>query len=58
MHPRPYCLQVGTVFQPMLTYEQPPTYHRTGKVTGAFQDIVDAYGGWWGDQEGFTGGVG
>lgn len=35
---------VGTVFQPMLTYEQPPTYHRTSKVTGAFQDIVDAYG--------------
>ena len=35
---------VGTVFQPILTYEAPPTYHCTSKITGAFQDIVDAYG--------------
>jgi V-type H+-transporting ATPase subunit a len=35
---------VGTVFQPIMTYEQPPTFYRTSKVTAAFQDIVDAYG--------------
>ncbi|EFN56991.1 hypothetical protein CHLNCDRAFT_34870 [Chlorella variabilis] len=35
---------VGTVFQPMITYEPPPTYHQTAKQTAAFQDIVDAYG--------------
>ena len=35
---------MGTVFQPMITYEPPPTYHTTGKFTAAFQDIVDAYG--------------
>lgn len=35
---------VGTVFQPVVTYESPPTYHRTSKVTSAFQEIVDAYG--------------
>ena len=37
-------LQVGTIFQPLLTYEMPPTYFRTDKVTHAFQEIVDAYG--------------
>ena len=36
--------QVGTVFQPLMTYEQPPTYFQTGKVTGCFQEIVEAYG--------------
>jgi V-type H+-transporting ATPase subunit a len=35
---------VGTVFQPVITYEAPPTYFRTSKYTAAFQDIVDAYG--------------
>jgi vacuolar-type H+-ATPase subunit I/STV1 len=35
---------VGTVFQPVLTYEPPPTFFRTNKVTSAFQEIVDAYG--------------
>lgn len=35
---------VGTVFQPVITYEAPPTYHQTSKYTAAFQDIVDAYG--------------
>lgn len=34
----------GTVFQPILTYEPPPTHFHTSKVTAAFQDIVDAYG--------------
>lgn len=34
----------GTVFQPVVTYEPPPTLFATGKVTQAFQDIVDAYG--------------
>jgi hypothetical protein len=37
---------MGTVFQPMITYEPPPTYHQTSKFTSAFQGIVDAYGGW------------
>ena len=36
--------QVGTVFQPLITYEDPPTYFATSKVTSSFQDIVDAYG--------------
>ena len=39
-----FWLQVGTVFQPLMTYESPPTYFRTGKVTSSFQEIVDAYG--------------
>lgn len=39
--------QMGTVFQPMLTYEPPPTYFNVSKFTTAFQDIVDAYGGCW-----------
>lgn len=34
----------GTVFQPLMTYEPPPTHFRTSKVTSAFQEIVDAYG--------------
>ena len=37
---------VGTVFQPLVTYEPPPTFFQTSKVTSAFQGIVDAYGGW------------
>ena len=37
-------LQVGTVFQPLMTYEAPPTYFSTGKLTDSFQNIVDAYG--------------
>ena len=37
-------MQVGTVFQPLMTYESPPTYFKTGKVTNSFQEIVDAYG--------------
>lgn len=36
--------QVGTIFQPIHTREAPPTYFRTNKVTGSFQEIVDAYG--------------
>jgi V-type H+-transporting ATPase subunit a len=35
---------VSTIFQPLVTYEQPPTYFRTNKVTHGFQEIVDAYG--------------
>ena len=34
----------GVVFQPLITYEPPPTYFATGKITSAFQEIVDAYG--------------
>lgn len=37
-------LQVSTIFQPLVTYEAPPTYHQTNKVTHSFQEIVDAYG--------------
>ncbi|KAG2488106.1 hypothetical protein HYH03_013255 [Edaphochlamys debaryana] len=36
--------QVGTILQPMLTHENPPTYFRTNKFTACFQNIVDAYG--------------
>ena len=36
--------QVGTIFQPLATYEMPPTYFPTSKVTSCFQTIVDAYG--------------
>ncbi|KAK9805190.1 hypothetical protein WJX72_004776 [[Myrmecia] bisecta] len=35
---------VGTIFQPLVTYEMPPTYFRTNKYTSCFQEIVDAYG--------------
>ncbi|CAL8472142.1 g11684 [Coccomyxa elongata] len=35
---------VGTIFQPLVTYEMPPTYFATSKVTSCFQEIVDAYG--------------
>ena len=34
----------GTVFQPQVTYEQPPTFFRSTPVTAGFQGIVDAYG--------------
>lgn len=37
-------MQVGTIFQPLVTYEMPPTYFATSKVTSCFQEIVDAYG--------------
>lgn len=33
------CLQVGTVFQPLVTYEQPPTYFATNKITSCFQEV-------------------
>ena len=36
--------QMGTVFQPLPTREQPPTYYETNKVTEVFQGIVEAYG--------------
>lgn len=36
--------QVGTIFQPLATYEMPPTYFPVTKVTSCFQTIVDAYG--------------
>ncbi|RMZ53545.1 hypothetical protein APUTEX25_003367 [Auxenochlorella protothecoides] len=35
---------VGTVFQPVVTYDPPPTFFRTSKITAAFQELVDAYG--------------
>jgi V-type H+-transporting ATPase subunit a len=35
---------IGTVFQPLITYEAPPTYFETNKVTSSFQEIVHAYG--------------
>ena len=31
--------QVGTVFQSLVTYEQPPTYFATNKVTSCFQEV-------------------
>jgi len=37
-------VQIGTVFQPLITYEAPPTYFETNKVTNSFQEIVHAYG--------------
>jgi vacuolar-type H+-ATPase subunit I/STV1 len=36
------CAQVGVIFSPLVTYENPPTYFRTNKVTYAFQEIVRA----------------
>ncbi|KAK9862645.1 hypothetical protein WJX84_005113 [Apatococcus fuscideae] len=35
---------VETIFQPLVTYEQPPTYFQTNKYTVCFQEIVDSYG--------------
>ena len=39
-----WAVQVGTVFQPLMTYESPPTYFETNKLTSSFQEIVHAYG--------------
>jgi len=36
--------QVGTIFQPLPTSEQPPTFYLANKVQSAFQQIVEAYG--------------
>lgn len=36
--------QVVTIFQVIKTKELPPTYFKTNKFNGAFQEIVDAYG--------------
>ncbi|KAH7372408.1 hypothetical protein KP509_17G002500 [Ceratopteris richardii] len=36
--------QVATIFQVLHTKESPPTYFKTNKFTGAYQEIVDAYG--------------
>ncbi|MCO5605790.1 hypothetical protein L7F22_059974 [Adiantum nelumboides] len=36
--------QVATIFQVLHTKELPPTYFKTNKFTGAYQEIVDAYG--------------
>ncbi|KAI8101512.1 hypothetical protein M9435_001618 [Picochlorum sp. BPE23] len=35
---------IGTVFQPLVTYEMPPTHYETSKFMSGFQGIVDAYG--------------
>lgn len=35
---------MGTVFQPLVTYESPPTYFETDKINSSFQEIVHAYG--------------
>ncbi len=35
---------MGTIFQPLVTYESPPTYFETDKVNSSFQEIVHAYG--------------
>ena len=32
------------MFQPLVTYESPPTYFETNKVSNSFQEIVHAYG--------------
>ncbi|KAH9331599.1 hypothetical protein KI387_003707, partial [Taxus chinensis] len=36
--------QIGTIFHTLHATESPPTYFKTNKFTGAFQEIVDAYG--------------
>lgn len=35
---------VGTVFQPLSTHAQPPTYNKTTMFTSCFQGIVESYG--------------
>lgn len=35
---------VGTVFQPLSTHAQPPTYFKTNMFTNCFQGIVESYG--------------
>ena len=35
---------VGTVFQPLSTHAQPPTYFKTNMFTSCFQGIVESYG--------------
>lgn len=37
-------VQVGTILQPLVTHDPPPTYFRTTKFTACFQMIVEAYG--------------
>ncbi|GFP94839.1 v-type proton ATPase subunit a1 [Phtheirospermum japonicum] len=36
--------QVGVIFHVMDSVESPPTYFKTNQFTGAYQEIVDAYG--------------
>eukprot|EP00271_Cylindrocystis_brebissonii_P001270 TRINITY_DN1157_c2_g1_i1.p1 TRINITY_DN1157_c2_g1~~TRINITY_DN1157_c2_g1_i1.p1 ORF type:complete len:820 (-),score=206.26 TRINITY_DN1157_c2_g1_i1:844-3303(-) len=36
--------QVDTILQPIQTHQAPPTYFKTNRITGCFQEIVDAYG--------------
>ena len=35
---------VGTVVQPVMSHDPPPTYYHVDKFTSVFQSIVDAYG--------------
>ncbi|KAH7435569.1 hypothetical protein KP509_06G069800 [Ceratopteris richardii] len=36
--------QISTIFQVLRSKESPPTYFKTNKFTGAYQEIIDAYG--------------
>ena len=45
--------QVGSILQPLVSHENPPTYFKTNKFTNSFQVRVGAWCVHWGFGKGF-----